>query len=163
MAIATSYEITYKCGHDATRDLSDLPAGQRAGRVSWLGKQPCWECKKRAGDRKVSKETQAARAAELEEAVADQQRFDLPVLTGSDKQVEWALKVRFNLLRDAYEHLVEAEGASEESYEETVMAPARLIDRSRWWLDNKDAAASDLPELLADSGIGDNSSSENPF
>ncbi|WP_448810548.1 hypothetical protein [Agromyces bauzanensis] len=163
MAIATVFPVTYACGHSEERDLSDLPAGQRAGRAAWLAKQKCFECFKKAGKRKVSKEVASERAALLSEAEADQERGGLPVLRGSAKQKDWALTVRFQLLRDAYE-LVQSGQLDEPGFEEQILVPARRIDAAHWWIDNRDANVEDLAELLADSGLGaELVSNENPY
>ncbi|MWJ38168.1 hypothetical protein, partial [Clavibacter michiganensis] len=86
----------------------------------------------------------------------DAERDGLPVdLVGTEKQVPWALRIRAELIRGAYEALVESGELSDAEFEEQVLVTARPLDRARWWIDNKDAAAEDLPELLADPGTID--------
>lgn len=152
MAVATLYDISHKCGHSAERDLSNTPAGRRARQVEWWQGQPCPSCWKKRADRKVSKEVSAERDALRTEAEADQERSQLPILRGSDKQTSWALTVRFQLLRDAYGELVESDQLTEDEFEDQYLSPARRVDRAGWWIDNRDATAAELAEFLADPG-----------
>lgn len=111
----------------------------------------------------VSKEVQAERAAELEEAVEDQERSELPILNGSAKQVDWAVTVRYELLRDAYTSLVEEGTLEEDSFENHVLVPARRVTAARWWIDNRDNGAL-IVEILADPGqIDVGETNENPY
>ncbi|MFJ8980209.1 hypothetical protein [Streptomyces sp. NPDC102282] len=41
MAVKTIWSITFACGHQADRDLSDRAADRRAGFAEWLAKQSC--------------------------------------------------------------------------------------------------------------------------
>ena len=60
MAIASEYDVTHKCGHKQTHDLSSLPAGDRQGRARWLATTDCTSCfitkKKRSNTRQRNKE-----------------------------------------------------------------------------------------------------------
>lgn len=75
-------EITHRCGHQAEHEMSInymiRHSGERRGGqdqwVDYLASQPCPTCRVNEG------------------------RSDLPVLTGSDKQVAWALDVRRPLI-----------------------------------------------------------------
>lgn len=163
MAVPTLFDVQHKCGHAQERDLSDKPAGERAGYAAWLAKQPCTECWKKTRDRKVSKEVKAERAAELEAALEDQERSQLPILNGSTKQVDWAVKVRYELLRDAYVSLVEEGSLDEDRFETEVLTQARMVTAARWWIDNRENGDS-IIEILADPGevdLGDRN--ENPY
>lgn len=53
---------------------------------------------------------------------------------------------------------------SEQEYVSKVLTPARLIDRSSWWIDNRETSSENLPELLADPGLTEaGTTTENPF
>lgn len=158
--MSANFEVDHKCGHVQAHDLSDVAAGQRAGRVTWLGTRPCIDCFKKTSKRKISKEVQAERDQAEKEALEDQERSQLPLLSGSEKQVSWALRSRFELLRAAYDNLVGELG--DEGFEEQVMTPARRINAARWWIDNREANTEQLLECIADPGeefIGN----ENPY
>lgn len=158
MPVKTIWPVEYTCGHIENRDLSDKPAGKRAGSAKWFGEHlVCSRCfKKQNGSGESDAERDARHAAEEKQIREDAERDGLPVdLVGTEKQVPWALRIRAELIRGAYEALVEAGELSDTEFEEQVLVPARPIDRARWWIDNKDAAAEDLPELLADPGTLD--------
>lgn len=163
MAIPTLFDVQHKCGHTQEHDLADKAAGERAGFAAWLSKQPCTECWKKRQDRKVSKEVQTERAALEEQALEDQERSELPILVGSAKQTSWALRVRYELLRDAYTSLVEEGALDEDSFESDVLVPARRVTAARWWIDNRENGAL-IVEILADPGqIDVGETNENPY
>ncbi len=163
MAIRTLFDVQHKCGHTQERDLSDKAAGERAGFAAWLAQKPCTDCWKKRQDRKVSKEVQTERAALEEQALEDQERSELPILVGSAKQTSWALRVRYELLRDAYISLVEEGTLDEDSFEREILTPARRITAARWWIDNRDNGAL-IVEILADPGqIDVGETNENPY
>lgn len=164
MSIPTIHTIAHKCGHSEDRDLSEVPAGQRAGKAQWWAGRPCLACFKKASKRTLSKEVQSEREALRQEALDDQARSHLPILLGSDKQTPWATEIRFKLLRDAYEELVQDGGQSETDFEDTVLEPARGIGRAKWWIDNREATSEMIIELLADPGLEpDANDNENPY
>lgn len=153
MSVPDMFEIAHKCGHTGTRDLSDVAAGQRAGKAAWWSERPCFDCFKKSSNRKISKELQSERDALHQEAIADQERSGLPLLRGSDKQVSWAIDERFKLLRAAYEDLVQAGDMHEDDFESDILSLARRVDVAKWWIDNREATSEMMIELLADPGI----------
>ncbi|ROS47920.1 hypothetical protein [Frigoribacterium sp. PhB24] len=162
MAIKTVWPVTYTCGHTENRDLSDKPAGKRAASARWYGEHlVCGRCfKKDSGTGESEKERDDRHAAEAEALRADAERDGLPVdLVGTEKQVPWALRVRGELIRGAYEALVETDQMSDAEFQAQVLEAARPLDRARWWIDNRDQDAADLPELLADPGVLDEGAS----
>lgn len=163
MAIKKVYEIDFPCGHTEDRDLSDKPAGKRAGLAAWLAENGSCSACFRSKPRPDSPEWIAAKAAEDEARQARADAFGLPPLIGSEKQIPYGFKVRDLLIGAVYEH-VEAGSISEDEFAATIIQPALVVDKASWWIDKKDAEADDLAELLADSGIGDaGASTDNPF
>lgn len=164
MPIATEWEIEYACGHTGTVDLSKKPAGERASLAEWYAKKVCFNCYRKKDDKATSADVAAERERRRQEAQDEAERFELPILVGSDKQKEWALTVRHDLLRASYEELVQSDQLSEEEFDAQVLAPARRIDRAHWWIDNRATDPADVRELLADAGeLVNASTSENPF
>lgn len=164
MAIPTIYEIEHSCGHVEERDLSDKPAGKRAGLAEWLGKTPCFDCFKEEHGNAVSAEVKAEREGLLKAAIEWAETNELALLRGTDKQRDWALRVRHEMLQAAYEALVESDGMAEPDYDRAVLEPARLVDYAGWWIDNRAVNVRDLPELLSDAGLDENATStENPL
>lgn len=164
MSVASEYEIEFVCGHVEDRDLSAKPAGDRAGFAGWLAKSKCTSCWQRSSKREVSKEVAAEREAKRQAVREDQERSQLPLLQGSDKQVSWAADVRYVQLQAVYAELVESDGLSDDEFDSQVLELARKVDRAKWWIDHKDADVTELLELLADPGTSASGTlNENPY
>ena len=162
MAVKTIWPVQYTCGHTENRDLSDKPAGKRASSAKWFGEHlVCSRCfKKQNGSDESDAERDARHAKEAEQIREDAERDELPIdLVGTEKQVPWALRVRGELIRGAYAALVETEQLSEAEFQVQVLEAAAPLDRARWWIDNREQDAADLPELLADPGVLDEGAS----
>ncbi|SOD72928.1 hypothetical protein SAMN05892883_2242 [Jatrophihabitans sp. GAS493] len=153
MAIPTEFELTFGCGHVGTIDLSTLAPDHRGGRLEYLkDKGLCADCfettreKRRELDR--TKWVTAKRKEETAEAAAWARDEGYPQLAGSARQIDYATRVRFELMRDLYQWAVE-DGNAPADYER-VEETARGVDEARWWLDQKSliTAAADLVELL---------------
>lgn len=167
MAIATSLSIKYKCGHTQATDLSGVPAGRRKSHAYGLGKnRVCGKC--------FSKENSAGRAAFLAErnaqTLAEAESFEndhaIPPLTGSEKQLSWGTRSRYELLSKALEDLTTGDDApmSGVDFEARILKPSRGILRASWWIDNKEAEAEDLEELVSTAVTEDEHiETENPF
>lgn len=167
MAVATVWGVDHSCGHSKEVDLSKKPAGKRAGLAVWLKSQPCLDCVRKSEKKELSAEVKAEREAEQAEAEQFAEALELPDFTGSEKQrqklIPWAFTSRHRLLKAGYEALVEEGDWDEEDFEGKVLVPARRIDSPGWWVDNKDADAADLEELVS-TALEDESAvlSENP-
>lgn len=168
MAIATTVSIKYKCGHTQATDLSRVPAGRRKAHAYGMGlNRICGRCftKENAAGREAwLAERNAQALAEAESFEADHQ---LPPVEGSEKQVPWATRVRYELLSKGLQALtVDAdEPLSAEDFEQRILSPARQITRARWWIDNGDAASEDVEELVSTAieDTDDHVETENPF
>lgn len=77
------YKITYRCGHETITSLYG-PTSGRNRQIAWMESQECWECEK-------------AKAAEAGREIA--QSVGLLDLSGSEKQVAWALQIRGSFLK----------------------------------------------------------------
>ncbi|TCU43283.1 hypothetical protein [Curtobacterium sp. PhB146] len=141
--IPTEWDITHTCGHTVRKNLSDKPAGQRAGTARWFAKnRQCPACEA---------EQRAAEDAELR---AEAERDGMPELVGNDGAVRWAVRIRQEFLRASFRELVETNLVDPAVFQRDVLAAARRVTAARWWIDNREIAASDLPELLAEPGPG---------
>ncbi len=157
MPIPTEFEITFGCRHVGVIDLAELPADARAGRLAFLqDKGVCGDCFEatRAKRRELEQQrwVKDRRAEEAAEATEWSHREGYVPLTGSVKQVAFATRVRFDLMRELYGWAVE-DGADPVAYER-VEATAKNIDQARWWLDQRTIVgqSSDLIELLEAAG-----------
>ena len=78
------YNVTYKCGHEGVVNLVG-PHVQRQNRIEYLEGTVCPSCYQKEQEELAEKYDKAN---------------DLPELTGSEKQVEWARSIRRNCLQN---------------------------------------------------------------
>ncbi|WTP97704.1 hypothetical protein OHA63_28975 [Streptomyces anulatus] len=164
MVIRTSWKIVHSCGHEVTHDLSNRPADRRAGFARWLEGRDCTDCWKAARDSDTeSKEAwlAAKRAEEQRAATEWAEQFDMPPLEGPERALEWGERSRHQLVTSAYGALV-SDGTWDETDWAVLEDKIRTVTRAGWWIDQRDAEGSDLPELL-DAATSDDIGTENPF
>ncbi|WP_431711472.1 hypothetical protein [Glutamicibacter uratoxydans] len=161
MAIATRYKIKFTCGHTEIKDLGTTPPGKRVSKARWMGDTyTCTTCFK-AADRK---DLDKLNADTLADAEVFGQHHDLPDLEGSDKQLPWATRVRYQLLTDGLDDI----GHDSPEAQELITA-ARTITRCGWWIDYKDADPDEVFEVVTTGAIKakeqaqNHVASENPF
>jgi hypothetical protein len=162
--IRTAWQIVHSCGHEVTRDLSDRPADRRASFARWLTGRDCTDCWKAARDSDTaSKEAwlAARRAEEQAAAKAWTEQFDMPPLEGSERALDWGERSRYQLATAAYTALV-TEGTWEEADWTVLEEKVRTVTRAGWWIDQREADGTDLPELLEAATEADRGT-ENPF
>ncbi|MFF2657384.1 hypothetical protein ACFVUH_08460 [Kitasatospora sp. NPDC058032] len=165
MPVKTTWAVTHTCGDSTDYDLSSRPADQRAGYARWLAGRDCTDCWKAQRDTAGA----ADRAAWLENKRAEEQqaatswaaKFRMPPLGGPERALAWGERSRHQLMTSAYRVLV-AEGALGESGWQEIEDRARTVDRAGWWIDQRDAAPADLPELL-EAATDTDRSTENPY
>lgn len=163
MAIPVSFDIAHSCGHAFTHDLSDRSADQRARYARWLGTRPCTDCwrAERKKDSVSTAEWLAAKRAEEQTAATEWAvRFEMPPLEGPEKILGWGERTRHQLVTRAYTELV-TEGTWDEADWAQLEETIRLLARAGWWVDQREAAGTDLPELL--NAADENDRTENPF
>ncbi|MBU7598884.1 hypothetical protein JGS22_014985 [Streptomyces sp. P38-E01] len=164
MAISTHWTVTHDCGHEAEHDLSARPADRRSGYARWLAARDCTDCWKasRDTDTQSTKEWLATRRAEERQA-ADEwaQQFAMPPLEGPDTILDWGERCRHQLMTAAHSDLV-LEGTCDDTTWAELEAKARTVTRAGWWLDQRTADGTDLPELL-DAASEQDRSTENPY
>jgi len=152
--VNTTWPVEHECGHSQTHDLSAKPVSERAGLARWLSAKPCTECYFAAKDKEDGREPRLdrdawlahKRAAESAETEAFEVKTELGPLDGSEKAVNWARRVRHQLIAAAWEEL----GGSEDEFDAEVLVYARQITGASWWIDQKDSEPADLPELVSD-------------
>jgi hypothetical protein len=154
VAVKTIWPITYACGHSEDRDLSGKRADERAGYARWLASKDCTDCWRATQDgtgEKVTKEQwlERKRAEEAEQVGAWEQQAGMFALDGSEKATAWGRRVRHSVLTGAYDALVTEGDMSDEQWIAHIEAPARLITRASWWIDNRDTTPGDVAELVA--------------
>ena len=87
-------KITHSCGHTQTHQIYGKHSGfgGREEKIAWLEGRLCTKCWKAEKDEQRAKES--AEAAEQAKASG------LPELTGSEKQVAWAERIRAEILSE---------------------------------------------------------------
>jgi len=154
VAVKTIWPITYAYGHSEHRDLSGKRADERAGYARWLASKDCtacWRATQTDAGENVAKEQwlERKRAEEAEQVGASEQRAGMHALDGSEKAAAWGRRGRHSVLTSAYAALVVEGDMSDEQWIAHIEAPARLITRASWWIDNRDTTPAAVAELLA--------------
>ncbi len=171
MAVKTTWDIEHACGHGQAHDLSTKRVSDRAGFARWLADRDCTACWSRERDTAAGKDRDAwlaeRRAEELSVVGTWEARSGMPPLEGSDKAVEWARKIRYQLVAAVFDDMGspnDESDANDADFAQQIEAPARMVVSASWWIDQRDADPSDLAELLADAVAGDAGLvNENPF
>jgi hypothetical protein len=135
----SNYTINYSCGHSDDKQLYGK-MDDRSRYIAWAEK---------------SGECQACRAANQMALVADTEAsLNLAPLTGSDKQIAWARKIRCEKMIDIVAYL-EARTpvvGKEEAFAEMraqLIVKLSCITSAAWWIDNRDTSR-DMLLSLAD-------------
>lgn len=85
------YKVNYSCGHAGIVNLFGK-CTEREQKIAWYEKQGlCPEC--------YAREKEAAREALRNAAKAQAQELKLPELEGTEKQVNWAIVIRAQMLK----------------------------------------------------------------
>jgi hypothetical protein len=84
------YTIDHTCGHTSRQNIIG-PSSSRKRRIEWLETTLCNDCYKE----KMDAERAAVNAASLQTSI----ELDLPPLTGSEKNVQWATTIRLQWLQ----------------------------------------------------------------
>ncbi|ODU21115.1 MAG: hypothetical protein ABS87_07930 [Sphingomonas sp. SCN 67-18] len=117
------YTIKHVCGHEQVHNIDGREADRHAKR-NWLDTTDCSDCYR------------AARDADLIRA-----NEGLPTLTGSEKQVSWAMAIRVKLLpRLDAEKAALIEAAKSDDVRAIVHAKAarmRAMPSAQYWIDRE--------------------------
>lgn len=125
----SKYTVEHSCGHSEDHQIYGK-VSERDGKAEWLAGRLCGDCYRAA---KRADET--AKAAEAS--------VGLPALTGSDKQVAWATKIRARIIaktREKVEDLIIRQLARKPKATAQMRA---VLDQvgvkhadARYWIDN---------------------------
>lgn len=127
------YTINHSCGHTGHVTLFG-PTKDRYRRIEWLETRECDECYKEGIA--AEKAAESARAAERQTALG------LPELSGSDKQVAWALVLRQRVL----ERL--AGMCSDDTARKQFTTIIAVETSAKWWIDHRDHSAVEIARTL---------------
>lgn len=146
------YTITHECGHTEVVALFGK-SSERDRRIKWLESRPCRDC---------------LRNSEIERAKVQGEEFGLPGLTGSEKQIAWAITIRSRKVTEFSETTEKAYGrrdmilADREKYskysDKDLDEAMAKLDRantamewlystkteSKFWIENRDLTSQEL-------------------
>ncbi|GAB3252574.1 hypothetical protein [Arthrobacter pigmenti] len=160
MAIPTTLNIKYTCGHTQGTDLSHIPAGRRKAHAYGLAKnKDCTKCFAKKNEAGRQQWLQQRNAQTLAEAEVFEQTHELAPVEGSEKQIPWATRVRYELLKAA----MDSSAVSETTYNNSILPAARTIVKASWWITNSDTAAEDVEEIVTTAPVTEHIETENPF
>lgn len=127
------YPIRHNCGHTHTYHLYG-PGQKRKQKERWLAEQPCRDCLRRI---------------DQERAAAHAEKHNLPPLDGSEKQVDWAMRIRHDTFVALDRVIVGMDRAEAVPIPEPyaffegetitlgdVLATLAAETRAKWWIDN---------------------------
>lgn len=131
------YNVTFKCGHTGRVDV----VGPLKNRQYWIDRKAsrlCPDCY--AEDYRIAREAENARAAE------DAKSAELPVLTGSEKQVGWATTIRQSKLADAKALIEKYRTAPDfdEGVASSMIESFKKIVSASWWIDHRNESVRSL-------------------
>ena len=151
MAVATTWAVHHRCGHDQDHDLSKKPPSERTGLAHWLQQRDCSACWRAGRGENQAREEWLAeqRSKESTEIDAWELGSQMPELVGTEKAVAWAARVRYTLMGEAYDWRNDREWSDEE-FALRLESPARERASASWWIDQRDSVPEDLEELLTD-------------
>ncbi|GIG67112.1 hypothetical protein [Phytomonospora endophytica] len=121
------YTIEHACGHVVERRLNGTKVlGEREAAAERLAEGPCRDCRRRERD-----------AAAVEAMAAAEDAGDWPVLTGGERQVESARRIRHEAAEQvrSWEHGVDPERA--EVVVPLLLRAVARRDAAAWWNDRR--------------------------
>lgn len=160
MTLPTTISIKYTCGHIEATDLSTIPAGRRKAHAYGLAKNKiCTKCfnKRNAAGRREWLDSRNSQT--LADAEVFEETHGLNPVEGSDKQLSWGTRTRFELLSVAQA----APEISETAFSQRILPAARKILKAGWWITNADTEPIDIEELVTTATPEDHVDTENPF
>lgn len=135
-----TYNITHSCGHTESHQLFGRHSGfnGRDSKIEWLSTQPCTNCWKVEQDKKRAEKIAQENARSKELA----QRYGLPALSGSEKQITWATTIRQQMIDSMESFITECDkpewapkcDALRESFSAVVLSNTD----ARWFIDHRD-------------------------
>ena len=154
----TTQTVTRQCGCETNFDTTGLAPFQLKDKQTFFERTKCPRCDPKL-KAKNDRERAAYQAQELAEAQEAEERAGYEALRGSPRQVDWATKVRVQLIQAAFEAL----GLEETEFNTAVGDPAGRIDSASWWIENRETPPEDLPTAIAEALGTSASGNENPF
>lgn len=123
-------DVTYSCGHEGREQMTG-PHRDRESRVALIGRSKlCPEC--------YAKELEETRSREFEAAKRSSEEMKLPDLTGTEKQVAWATKIRADIFSKNLTLLGEITDQGLLEYSKARILKMREQTTAKYWIDGRD-------------------------
>ncbi|MGB9152903.1 MAG: hypothetical protein WCD70_07425 [Alphaproteobacteria bacterium] len=120
----SKFEIEYSCGHTGVKQLYGKHK-DRMSKAEWLAKGVCDVCQQERVAKQIAKQIQEMR---------------LPALTGTQKQISWAKRIRYEAIERLQAILASSHTPLAESLVEAVCAESSAA----WWIDNNNQNSTTL-------------------
>jgi hypothetical protein len=152
MAANKKWSVQHRCGHRINWDLSHKPPDRQVGFATWLAMRDCTRCwwtKRRSPKHQTRAISRPPRTARQQTETQNWEKAErMPVLSGSDKAVSWAIRIRRHLLLAARGHLGATPG-TEEEFARRYADPAKQVTIAAWWIDHRRVTPDELQQVLA--------------
>lgn len=143
------WPIVHRCGHRVQWDLSHKHPNDRFGFARWLALRDCtscWWAKRRRHEQQFRRRHRTRRPAI--EVKTWELAIGMPALSGSDKTVVWAHKIRHRLIIAALQAPVHPRDATNQAVL-AMIEHARGITAAGWWIDHRKVDPAHLAAALA--------------
>lgn len=131
--------ITYSCGHNGRVQIY----GPNRGRPALAQKEADRDCENCRAEAKAK-----AYAAATEAAKEDAEAASLPALTGTARQVDWAMVIRAEQLRKIKDMALLL-GATDDQVTRMISLHAATAS-ARWWIDQRHRSITALVKQILD-------------
>ena len=115
------YTINYSCGHSEEITLFGT-VDERLRRVAWLESRPCPECQHKAASA-IAKQTSIT--------------YELPELTGSEKQIAWAEVIRSKAFQALHCLMPYADSDKSKEWMDGWRSQMTAKTEAAWWIDHR--------------------------
>ncbi len=140
------YDVTFSCGHKQTVQLYGKKK-DRENKISWYENSAlCPECFKKKREEELEEQRRAA--------FADEEAKGYIPLTGTEKQIRWAVTIRKNCMDSIIKYLEGCDFPGCDSAEVRLAIQKHVVEShpdSKFWIENRDEAF--LYEDLIDNAV----------
>jgi hypothetical protein len=128
-----TYQISHACGHVVTHRIYGEVEGREA-KVDWLSRNDCPACR-------------AAQKEAEEKAKVKQVSEGLPPLTGTEKQIAWAEKIRVAVYASGLEFFSRLSKDKRDEPESKLRYYISAATSAHWWIEHR-ATLENIPSHI---------------
>jgi hypothetical protein len=119
------YDVTYQCGHTGVVELYG-PNAERERKLAWYANGICPDCYKDAERKRI-----------------EENAAELPKLEGTEKQVDWALKIRQKFIDEI---MMSKLSETDKKFLNYILAKRTS---AKQWIDERDSAPNQIARQYA--------------